>query len=830
MLRNYLTIAYRNLTKNPLYTSINIVGLGIGLAACILILLYVRGELGFERWVPDAERVYRVHARFDVPGRAPIMSTSSPGPARAAMKEAFPEIESIARIHPRRAKVRLEDKLFYERLYLVDSTWFEMFPPQFLEGDPETAIADTASVVLSQSMKEKYFGQQPALGKTISLDDSVRDREFKVTGVIANAPKNSEFRWDFLGLFDQEEFKKQSWIAEQWTSVNVDTYFKIHEGADGSAIASKLPEFEKQYIPNANMGGKTIPVHEFIELSIMPLLDLHLHSVEGSQVNAVTPYTSVMTFAGVALLILIIACINFMNLSTARASQRAREVSLRKVVGATRRELIVQFLGESTMLALLGLALAVAIAQIALPSYSEFLDRELALTYFGQGSVLPMMAGLVLLVGVVGGLYPAFYLSRFKPAAVLKANKSSETQGSTRLRGLLVVLQFAVSIALIICATIVYQQYNYTQTKDLGFQKDNMIIVRDIYREQAKKVSDVLRDEIARVPGVAGVTRSGMVPGDGTENNGLLELPGDTRGEPLVLGRYDVDWNFFEQYGIELIAGRELSEDFANDDMTGLYEQAEENPESVQDRQVSLMLNREGVRMLGFASPADAIGKAVRVTVTEEVQVDGQIVGVIESFHYKSIREEIRPTYYVHDGTFSAMTVKVAPGADLDAVMKDVESVWRGQVPELPFRGQILEENLAELYEAEEARAQMFGAFSILAVVIACLGLYGLASFTAARRTKEIGIRKVLGASTTDIVKLLVWQFSKPVLVANLIAWPVAAYAMNNWLTSFQYRVSLNPLLFVAAGLIALLIAWVTVGGHAARFAQTRPSYALRYE
>ncbi|MEL6544119.1 MAG: ABC transporter permease, partial [Myxococcota bacterium] len=823
MLRNYLTVAYRNLTKSPLYTGINVVGLGIGLAACVLILLYVRGEFSFENWVPDGERIHRVHARFDVPGRAPIMATSSPGPVREKLLEAFPEIEAAARIHPRRSKVQLEDKLFYERFYLVDDTWFDLFPPNFIEGEMKSALRDTSSVVLSQSMKEKYFGEGSALGKTISLDDSVRDREFKVTGVIEDSPKNSEFTWEFLGLFDPEEFKEQPWIAEQWTSVNVETFIKLKPGADAAALATKLPEFEKQYIPNVQMGGKTLPVHEFIEFTIMPLPDLHLHSVEGSQVNAVTPYTSVMTFAGVALLILIIACINFMNLSTARASQRAREVSLRKVVGATRRELVMQFLGESSMLALLGLVFAMAIAQLALPAYNQFLDRELTLSFFGADSLLPWLLALVLLVGVGGGLYPAFYLSRFRPASVLKANKSSETQGSARLRNALVILQFAVSIALIICATIVYQQYNYTQSKDLGFHKENMIVVRDMFRDAAKKASDVLAEEIRRIPGVEATTLSGAVPGDGQENNGLLEVPGDTRGEPLVLGRFDMDWNFFEAYGIDLLAGRYLSEDFANDDMTGLSDLAKEDPEAVADRQVSIMVNREGVRMLGFSTPDEAIGKLMKLTVTENIRVDAQIVGVLDSFHYKSIHEQIRPTYYIHDGTNSAMTIRVAKGVDLDAVMKSAESVWRQHVPELPFRGQILEENLSELYEAEEARAQMFTVFSLLAVIIACLGLYGLASFTAARRTKEIGIRKVMGASTLDIVRLLLWQFSKPVLIANLIAWPASAYMMNDWLTSFQYRVSLNPLLFVAAGILALLIAWVTVGGHAARFAQTRP-------
>lgn len=826
MLRNYVVAAYRNLIKNPLYAAINIVGLGIGLAACLLILLYVRGELSFEAWIPDAERIYVVQTRFDVPGRPPLLTGQSPGLAAKHLQQEFPEIEATARLHPRRPKVRRGDQLSFRRLYLVDPSFFEVIPLPFIEGDPATALPDTSSVILTRSMAEHFFGDESALGQTLSIDDNVRDREFRVTGIVEDPPKNSDFRFELIGLFEEDEFREEPWVADEWTSVNMYTYLRFEPGTDVDAIESQLPAFEERVIPNAEFGGRLYRVADFVTLSLMPIRDAHLHTLEGSQTRMVTRYVAVMTFAAVALLILFIACINFMNLSTARASQRAREVSLRKAVGATRVELVVQFLGESILLALCGLALALALVELALPTYNALLDRALVLDLFGHDSIVLWLLGLVVLVGVVGGAYPAFYLSRFEPARILKANKSSEAEGTAELRGFLVVVQFAISIALIICTIVVYRQYEFSQSKDLGFEKDHLLVVRGLGRKEAAQIASSIEAEIAALPGVLAVTRSSAVPGDSSESNSPVESVRLPTPEPLILGRLIIDHDFVETYAIDVLAGRDFDAR-ERDDATGiLNEELEPNPNSP----TSVVINASAARVLGFASPEDAVGESLSVSFSENFQVPARVIGVLRDFHYKSIREQIRPTFYLNDSdAFESFTVRYEPGRGAE-VNEAIARLWSRRLPDVPYTSLVLDEHLARLYGDERAQAMVFGAFSVLAVIIACLGLYGLAAFAAARRTKEIGIRKVLGASSLDIVKLLIWQFSKPVLAANLVAWPIAAWVMHDWLSSFQYRISLDPLLFLQAGLLALSIAWLTVGGHALRFSRTRPSRALRYE
>ncbi len=826
MLRHYLNTAYRNLSKNPLYTALNVAGLAIGLAACVLILLYVRGEFMFDRWVPDGDRIIRVHTRFDIPGRQPFIATQAPGPVLGALKEYFPEVETGARIHVRRPRVKRDDKVFFDRIYLVDPTFFDVFDVPLIEGDRATALDDTSSVILSKSMAEKYFGDASPVGKTLSIDDDVRNRDFKVTGVIADAPRNSHLRWDLIGRFEPSEFKDQPWIAEQWTSVNVSVYLKLKPGSDHERVNAELPRFEEKTIPNVNFGGKEYPTHEFIKLSVMPFFDVHLHAV--SSANTKSRYSSVVTFAAVAVLILIIACINFMNLATARASQRAREVALRKVVGASRPTLVVQFLGESTVLALLSLVFALGLVELALPIYNSVLDRSLELVFFGSETLIPWLVGLVAFVGVVGGLYPAAYLSRFRPAQVLKANKSSDAQGSIWLRSGLVVVQFVISIALIICTAVVYGQYRYTQTKDLGFDKNGVIVVRGLGRQEASAQSDVIKTAVAGLPGVLSVTRSSDVPGDSSENNSPVQRPGDTSSEPSVVGRYGVDWDFLDAYKVKLKAGRFFEKERANDN--AVFTRGKEKTEDEEERTISIVLNERAVSHLGFASEEDAVGQRLLVGGPDRQMVNVEVIGVVKNFHYRSIRQEIRPTFYIRQAnSFNELSVRIAPGMESE-VMAGIEAVWKRHVPGVPFSSEFLEETLKSLYTEEKAQAQMFGAFAILAVIIACMGLYGLASFTAARRTKEIGIRKVLGASSWAIVRLLVWQFSKPVLLANVIAWPVAAYVMQRWLSTFEYRIDLEPAVFAVAGSMALIIAWGTVGGHALRVSRTPPSHALRYE
>ncbi|MEM6533646.1 MAG: ABC transporter permease [Myxococcota bacterium] len=825
MLRNYFVSAYRNLLKSPLYAAINIVGLGIGLAACILITLYVQGEFSFDRWVKDADRIYTVNTSFEIPGRPTMRATAAPGPARDALKEYFPQIEEAARVHDRRPKVKRGDKLFFDPVYLVDGNFFDVIDAEFIEGNPTDALKDTSSIILSESMRDKYFGDEDPIGQTLFIDDNVRARDYRVAAIIKDSPKNSAFEWSIIGRLEPEEWKSQPWVVDQWTSVNTMLFVKVKPGTDAAALNAQLPEFERRMVPDVSFGGKLYPVHDFIELSLLPFLDLHLHAITQMGAHASSAYTQVITFAAVAILILIIACINFMNLSTARASQRAREVSMRKVVGAGRAQLVGQFLGESVFLALIALALALALVELALPTYNEILDRELVLTLIGSSSSLPAIAGLVAFVGLVGGAYPALYLARFQPARVLRANKSSDAGGSGRVRNMLVVLQFAISIALMICTAVVYQQYQFSQNKDLGFDKDNVLVVRGIGLNEADKVKEVLRKEITALPNVVGVTLSSDAPADSNESNAPIQVPGRKQDEPIILGHIKIDHSFNEVYGIDVIAGRDFDLDHPTDNakIVKAGDADGENPH------MSIMLNESAVRQIGYLNPQDAIGKNVSVLEGDKKGIEATIIGVVRDWHFKSVREQIRPTFYeFHPDRFNDLSVRYE--GDGGAIEAKIEEIWRRVVPGLPFRAQYLSENIARLYEDEQARAKMFGAFSALAIIIACLGLYGLASFTAARRTKEIGIRKVLGASSGDIVKLLVWQFSKPVLIANLVAWPVAAYLMQDWLEAFEYRIGLSPILFVSAALAGLAIAWLTVGGHALRFARIRPSYSLRYE
>jgi putative ABC transport system permease protein len=524
------------------------------------------------------------------------------------------------------------------------------------------------------------------------------------------------------------------------------------------------------------------------------------------------------------------ACVNFTNLATARASQRAREVALRKVLGATRRQLMTQFLGESVLVAALAMLLALAIAELALPALSGFLDAELDLHYFGtDGMMLPIL-GLVLLVGAAGGLYPAFYLSGFQPAQVLKANKSTaEASGSGGLRNALVVGQFAVSIGLIICTAVVYAQTVYARSADPGFQREGLLQVSNLGRRQVMPKADAIVEEMRRVEGVKAVGRTGI--GVNTDNNTStgVQLPG--RPEPVTIGNYGVDANFFDTMGIKLIAGRLFDEKRPGDESTRPFPEDTAWEKALPARGVNIVVNELATKRMGFTSPQQAVGAVVKVALVEAEYglVPATIIGVVQDSRFRSIRDPLDPILFLFDKT-GAGNLLIRYQGDPAAIRARTEAVWKRVAPDVPFDGEFSEDVVAELYEAEQARAQTFAGFALLAVIVACLGLFGLAAFTAERRTKEIGIRKVLGARSRDIVKLLAWQFSKPVIVANLIAWPVAWWVMRDWLNGFDSRIGLGPTPFLLAGFLALAIALGTIAGHAFRVARANPIHALRYE
>jgi putative ABC transport system permease protein len=539
---------------------------------------------------------------------------------------------------------------------------------------------------------------------------------------------------------------------------------------------------------------------------------------------------TITTFAIIAMLILAMAVVNFTNLATARASQRAREVALRKVLGATRRQLIVQFVAESILISAVSMLLALALVELLVKPFAAFLDADLSLRYFGSGGVLLPAILLTLIVGVVSGLYPAFFLSRFQPAQVLKANRSAaETPGSGRLRTALVVLQFAVSIGLIICTAVIYGQTVYARTVDPGYKRDHILQVEEVGRAQLWPLAEGIVERVKRIPGVAaaGLTDIGI---NTDNNNNNFIIPPDSSKQVLI-GQYNVGEGFKDAMGLKLVAGRWFDANREIDDATTPYPPDPAVEQAIHNRGMNVVLNEYAARKLGFKTPQEAVGKVVKGDMVGDHLglMNVTIIGVVGDSRFRTVRTPIDPIMFRKVRTGPSYLI-VRYNGDPQAVKAAIEREWKQVTNEVPFNAKFSEEVMSETYEKEDARAQMFAAFSLLAVIIGCLGLFGLAAFTAERRTKEIGIRKVLGARTRDIVRLLVWQFSRPVIAANLIAWPVAWWLMRDWLNNFDQRIALGLTPFLVAAAIALGIAIATVVGHSVRVARANPIHALRYE
>ena len=827
MFRNYVTVAIRNLVNNKLYSAINIGGLAVGLAACLLILLFVRDELSYDRWLPNADRIAVVESTFFVPGREKIAFAAAPGPIKKPLEEDFSsDIQRVVRVYSDELPVRAGDRQMLGTFNFADPGFFEVFDLPMVTGERERALADNTSIVLSETSAKKYFGDQPAVGKTITVSDKL---VFTVVGVFADMPKNTSLTFDAVALLDVERYKERPWIAERWTSVNTGVFvlFRSPESMDRvrrdmAAFIDRNVKFE---IPGIEERPSTLIRFEF-----MPVLDIHLHASKPGYKSAGN-LTTVLAFSGIAALILIIACINFVNLATARAMKRAREVAMRKVVGATRGQLVRQHLGEAIVTALVALVVAIALVELSLRPFNSFLHKELALDFVADPMLLVMVLGLIVAVGAIGGLYPAVYLSRFRPAEVLKANQSS-VGGSSLLRSGLVVFQFAISIALIVCTATIYTQTVYARTFDLGYQHDNRLILKGLGDLPAEEVAATLKSEIAKLPGVRGAALSSDSPPLESNNNTLL-TPTSTPGtEKYVVESINTDVDFFRVYGVKPLAGRlfaaERESDFSPDDKV-----KRDHP-----TQQSIVINQALAAKLGAKRPEDVVGKVLYDSAPEgEIPTRTTIIGVVPDLYLRSVRVAVTPLlYYVSkpETGFNHLTIDVQPGR-MQETLRAVQDIWSRLAPAVPIRTGFVDENLAALYDADEQRGQIFAGFAVFAVLIACLGLFGLASFSAERRTKEIGMRKVLGASVLDIVRLLVWQFSRPVIVANLIAWPVSFYLMRKWLAGFKYAIDLgDPAvllgIFGGAALLALTIAWLTIAGHAYKVARANPGRALRVE
>jgi len=830
MWRNYWTVAVRALAKNKTYSIINIAGLAIGMAACILILLYVRYEESYDRWLPNAENTYQLQAWYPNPDSgSPIFGQMSAYVTKDRIKKDFPQVERVGYILSSQPILLKDGQASMAENYVTaDDDILKVLQLPMLSG---TTLTSPQTVVLSQAEAIRRFGTEQVVGRTLTTVAKGKTRDYRVVGVFKDLPKNSHMklagilRADFPSYFADSPNFLTAW---GWQSGWV--YATLRPGTDVKQLEAALPAWEKRNIPDETNEGIRTNQGDNQDWHFVNVRDIHLGKGQNGVMTPGNDKRTVATFSIIALLILGMAIVNFTNLSTARASQRAREVALRKVLGANRKQLLVQFVGEALLISAISMLVALALVELLVRPFAAYLDADMTLTYLGRDGILLPAIAITMLVGILSGLYPAFFISRFKPAEVLKANRSAaETPGSGRLRTALVVAQFAISIGLIVCTTVVYSQTVYARTVEPGYKRDHILQVENVGRAQVLPRSEMLVEQMKRIPGVTAVGLTDLgVATDNNITNGVVP-PGAT--EPVDIGNYTVDAGFFDAMGLKLLAGRWFDPNRPADDATTPYPSDPAVERALAVRGVNAVLNELAVQRLGFKTPQDALGKTFRAGFfsDEAGQTTVTVIGVVGNSQFRSARDELQPLMY--------RKVSKGPGwmiirysGDPEAVQAAAEQKWKQIAADVPFQAKFSEDIVRGLYKADVARAQIFAAFSLLAVIIGCLGLFGLASFTAERRTKEIGIRKVLGARTRDIVQLLVWQFSRPVLIANLIAWPVAWWVMRDWLNGFEQRVTLGPVPFLSAAAIALGIAVVTVVGHATRVSRANPIHALRYE
>jgi putative ABC transport system permease protein len=830
MWRNYWTVAVRALAKSKTYSIINIAGLAIGMAACIMILLYIRYEQSYDQWIPDVENSYQFQTYGKNPDDGQEFSFRMASyVTKDRIKKDFPQVVAAAYIQDNEPVVLKDGQASAtEDFMFTDDDFLKVVSLPLVAG---TTLTSPQTAVITQSEAIKQFGTDQVLGRTLTVISRGEKRDFKINGVLKDLPRNSHMKVNAIMRLDYGAFNANNpQFLTCWGCQSGWVYLKVRPGTDIKAMQAQLPAWEKRNIPDEPLGDVMYNSGTNQDWRFVNLRDVHLGVADDGAQRPGNDQRTITTFAIIAMLILGMAVVNFTNLATARASQRAREVALRKVLGANRRQLIIQFVGESILISAAAMLLALALVELLVRPFAAFLDADLQLDYLGSGGILLPAIGLTLLVGIVSGLYPAFFLSRFQPAQVLKANRSAaETPGSGRLRAALVVLQFAVSIGLIICTAVIYGQTVYARTVDPGFNRDNILQVDELGRAQLFPIAESIVQRVERIPGVTAAALADIGVNTNNQNNNFIFPPGSNK--QVLIGQYNVGVGYLDAMGLRLLAGRWFDANRPMDDATLPYPPEPEVEKALTARGMNVVLNEYAARKLGFKSPQEAVGKTVKGEMfCEDCGLTNiNIVGVVADSRFRTVHEPIDSIMF--------RKVRTGPGwmmvrynGDPATVKSAIEREWKQITNEVPFNAKFSEDVMTEAYEKEDARAQMFAAFSVLAVIIGCLGLFGLAAFTAERRTKEIGIRKVLGARTRDIVRLLVWQFSRPVIVANLIAWPVAWWLMRDWLNNFDARIDLTPTPFLIAALVALTIAIVTVVGHAFKVARANPIHALRYE
>jgi len=803
MIQSYLKLAFRNIVKQKGTSVINVLGLAIGIACSILILLFVSYELSYDRYHENGERIYRLAVRASI-GDTKINQTHSSAITFLKLLDDFPEIETGNKfIQIDEIPIIKEGETTYETdLFLSDSNFFRMFTVPLIYGDAEDVLNKPNTMVVTEETARRLFHRTDVVGEVLTVDLSswLGAMDFTITGVSEEMPGNSHFHFNFL--ISMVSFPTLI-NNTGWTSNNFVTYLLLKKGTSVESLEAKLPEFTRRY-----MGGESfdewVSQGNFWEYFLQPLHDIHLDSDLNGEFESNGNRTYVYIFAVLGCIILLIACINFMNLSTARSSLRAREVGLRKVIGSRRIRLIRQFLSESVVLSFIALILALIMVESLLPLYMNFVGRPIELHYFDNFIVIPSLLLLGLVVGFISGSYPAFVLSSFKPVTAIKGQAGSSRSGIW-LRNILVVIQFAISIFLIIGTITVYRQMRYFQNKELGFRKEQVLVIKNpgVLGSSEEAFKKALREHSS----VIIVSGSNTLPGEGFSNWGF---GGEGVENNFTLNACICDYDFLDALQINLIKGRFFSPDFPSDS-------------------AAAVLNKKTVDLLGWEEP---IGK--KVNNWGEPRGNFTVIGVIDDYHYESLHQEIRPMalfliggYYKRPQNFISIRFNTE---NPEETIKFAASAWNRFVPDKPFAYSFLDQDYENLYTNEKQTRKLFTIFSILAIFIASLGLYGLASFVADQRIKEIGIRKVMGASVERIVTRLNLNFTIWVLLANLIAWPAAWYFMTRWLENFAYRIDLNIWSFLMAAIMALFIAYAVISLQSVRAALQNPADSLRYE
>jgi putative ABC transport system permease protein len=810
MLKSYFKIALRCLYNQRVYSAINVLGLSVGLASFLFIVLFVRHELSYDKFHPEADRLYRVGINFDNGDRYWASNQYHLVPA---LKENFPAIEVAGRMLVANIPVRRDAEVYNEAGFrLIDPEIFQLFAFTWLKGDPAQALATPFTLVLTESAARRYFGNADPMGQSLEVNNQA---PMTVTGVITDLPGNTHLSGDIFTAMSTgvAAFGEERLAA----TFDFHSYARMHADADIAALTGQMSMLLKGLVPG--FGAE-------LAVRVDRIADVHLNPLRNEMPGTPGSMSIVYTFSAIALGILAIACINFMNLSTARSAQRAREVGMRKSIGAGRWQLIAQFLGESLLYSAIAMVCALVLVELLLPSFRSFVGKDIQMSLFDDAFWLAFPGGVSLLVGIVAGSYPAFYLARFEPVKVLKGDLSQGNAGRL-FRNLLVIAQFSVSIMLTIGTGVIYSQMNYARNIEPGYQKDGIVILNGSATEALGTQWETMKRELLAHPEITDVTASRIAPGvDNFSGNAIWYEGAPPSGTPITF--LPVDFNFFETYAIATLSGRTFDENLTTDRM--------QFPFGGQAPSVAWMLNESAARMLGW-SPDDALQKSLSWGAANGLA--GPVIGVVEDVLYESVRTPLKPLLYMvtasaYGGAASPLALRTASvritGNNLADTLAHIDRTWAAFMPGSPVDRYFLDTNVDRMYGAEAKQGQLLGYFSLLAVLIACLGLYGLATFDAERRTKEIGVRKVMGGSVWSIVLLLTNDFSKLVLISNLIAWPVAYVAMDRWLQNFAYRIDLTPLVFIGSGLIALCIAWVTVGGTAAKAASAKPVLALRYE